>query len=114
MEYLEFADDNLAWLLVCLAVSISALYSVHFLSSELLESSCEAISAMLAPVKLAHSDWAQIRVDLPTFTLVSIEEIPGDELSIHVLLVNSTLKIASWGVEKINGSLYVRSDRGGG
>jgi hypothetical protein len=113
MEYVEFAGDNLAWLLMCLAVSTSALYPVHFLSSELLVASCDAMSAMLAPVRLTHSDWAQIRVDLPSFALVSVEGTSGDELTIRVLLVNSTLRITAIATERINGSLYVRSQRGG-
>jgi len=113
MEYVEFAGENLAWLLICLAVSTSALYSVHFLSSELLGASCDVISAMLAPVRLTHSDWARIRVDMPSFTLVSVERISGDELAVRVLLVNSTLRSIAVATERINGSLYVRSQRGG-
>lgn len=109
MEHVEFLTDNLAWLLLSVALGCSALYGLQFLCSELLVAYCNATCAMLSPVKLYHCEYSRIRVDLPRPTLVSFEWVSSRQVNIRVLWLNSSLTTGETATEFVNGSLYVLS-----
>lgn len=109
MEYVEFLSENAAWLLLSVALGCSALFGLHFLCSELLVACHNATCAMLSPVRLYHSEYSRVRVDLPQLNLVRFEWPSPTRLEIRVLWLNASLAIIDAETEFVNGSLCVRS-----
>jgi len=107
LEHTEFVTSNVAWSLLCLLMSVSLLASLHFLSSQLLEAACDAISTMMGPIRLSNLDCVVVRVDLTNGTFVRIIQVSSSEFQVHVLALSSTVKLVPATIEGINGSLYV-------
>jgi len=109
MEYVEFLSDNLAWLLLSVALGCSALCGLHFLCSELLVAYRDATYAMLSPVGLYHCEYSSVRVDLPRPALVSFELSSSRQVKIRVLWLDLSLTTGETAADFVNGSLYVLS-----
>jgi len=111
VEYVEFLSDNLAWLLLSVALGCSALCGLHFLCSELLVAYRDATCAMLSPVRLYHCEYSSVRVDLPRPILVSFdfEWVSSGRVNIRVLWLNASLTTGETAIDFVDGSVYVLS-----